>query len=214
MGEILPYLNANVSEVQLEEIIIINGLEDSNLLKLAEKSHARLYVFKNSNQSLKPEAGTFMANGDKTPISTLSNSSIGQHVRHILELYLAVFEAKNSHFINYDKRKRYTSVEQSPAKAIELLDIIIAFLSDNIEDRSLLLEGDFSNRDRQTIRMPTSLYRELAYNLEHSIHHQALIKIGYLGLNLGYLLHEDFGDAPATIRYRKEKSSRFSLGKV
>jgi len=64
MGEILPYLNANVSEVQLEEIIIINGLEDSNLLKLAEKSHARLYVFKNSNQSLKAEAGAFMANGD------------------------------------------------------------------------------------------------------------------------------------------------------
>ncbi len=36
MGEILPYLNANVSEVQLGEIIIIHGLEDSNLLKLAE----------------------------------------------------------------------------------------------------------------------------------------------------------------------------------
>lgn len=64
MAEILIYLYANISATQLEEIIIINGFEDGNLLKLAEKSHARLYVFKNSNQSLKAEAGAFMAKGD------------------------------------------------------------------------------------------------------------------------------------------------------
>ncbi|WP_373496630.1 hypothetical protein [Aquiflexum sp.] len=64
MGKILPFLTANVSEEQLEEIIIINGFEDSNLIKLAEKSHARLYVFKNSDHKLKAEAGAFEAKGE------------------------------------------------------------------------------------------------------------------------------------------------------
>ena len=64
MSKILPYLKANTSDSQLEEIIIINGFEDSNLIKLAEKSHAKLYVFKNSDHKLKAEAGAFEAKGE------------------------------------------------------------------------------------------------------------------------------------------------------
>jgi len=64
MADILPYLNANISDSQLEEIIIIKGFEDGNLVKLAEKAHARLYLFKNSNHKLKAEAGAFEAKGE------------------------------------------------------------------------------------------------------------------------------------------------------
>ena len=64
ISKILPYLKASVSAQQLEEIIIINGFEDSNLIKLAEKSHARLYIFKNSDNKLKAEAGAFEAKGE------------------------------------------------------------------------------------------------------------------------------------------------------
>jgi len=64
MEKILPYLKANVSSDQLEEIIIIKGFEDGNLVKLAEKAHAKLYLFKNSNHKLKAEAGAFEAKGE------------------------------------------------------------------------------------------------------------------------------------------------------
>jgi hypothetical protein len=43
----------------------------------------------------------------------------------------------------------------------------------------------------------------LAYCLEHTIHHQALIKIGLMELNLIHLIDQHFGVAPATIRFKK-----------
>jgi hypothetical protein len=64
VGELLIYLNANTSEDQLEEIIIVNNFEDRQFHKLAEKSHAKLYVFKDSNHKLKAEAGAFEAKGE------------------------------------------------------------------------------------------------------------------------------------------------------
>ncbi|MFC0264369.1 hypothetical protein [Fontibacter flavus] len=143
-----------------------------------------------------------------TPLSVLSDSSIGQHIRHILELYLAVFESLNTGVINYDKRKRNPIIEQNPNEAINLLDKIIEFLAWNKSDQPLNLEGNFSSGESKSITIPTSLYRELAYNLEHSIHHQALIKIGCMELDLKHLLDENFGVAPATVRYRKEKLAR------
>jgi hypothetical protein len=47
------------------------------------------------------------------------------------------------------------------------------------------------------------LFRELAYDLEHSIHHQAIIKIAMKNLNSEYALNENFGVARSTIRFRE-----------
>jgi glycosyltransferase involved in cell wall biosynthesis len=64
LSKLLIYLKANISEYQLEEIIIVNDFEDKQFKKLAEKSHAKLYVFKDSNHKLKAEAGAFEAKGE------------------------------------------------------------------------------------------------------------------------------------------------------
>ena len=64
LSKILPYLKSIVTEEELDDIIIINGFENSNLVKLAKKANARLYVFKNSDLKLKAEAGAFEAKGE------------------------------------------------------------------------------------------------------------------------------------------------------
>ena len=50
----------------------------------------------------------------------------------------------------------------------------------------------------QPFSVDSNVQRELAFNLEHAIHHQALIKIG---LNqLGQHMESGFGVAPSTLR--------------
>lgn len=140
------------------------------------------------------------------PLPILFGNSLGQHIRHILELYSSVISALDTGSINYDKRKRDIEVENNPLKAIALLKKIVANLNLIKNDLHLTLVGDYSTQNEESFTIISSLYRELAYNLEHSIHHQALIKIGCVSMGKEHLIHKDFGVAPATIRYRKEKS--------
>ena len=50
--------------------------------------------------------------------------------------------------------------------------------------------------------LPSNYYREVMYNLEHAIHHHALIKIGIQQFT-AIELPESFGVAPSTMQYRK-----------
>jgi uncharacterized damage-inducible protein DinB len=135
-----------------------------------------------------------------TPLSLLSNASIGQHVRHILEFYQCVLDA-TSGIVNYDARERNRIIEGDSVYTVILIDWLVAKLETALDDRQLVLEGSYSVSESDTVRITTSMYRELAYCLEHSIHHQALLKIGLREMDLVNLVGATFGVAPATIRY-------------
>ena len=133
----------------------------------------------------------------------LSGATIGQHVRHILEFYQSVLNGIDSKIINYDKRKRNVLIESDREIAIQIIDFICSILAIDMADESLVLIGNFGSSRGEENHVKTSLYRELAYCLEHSIHHQALIKVGLLELNSLSYIDQTFGWAPATIRYKK-----------
>lgn len=133
----------------------------------------------------------------------LSQASIGQHVRHIIEFYQSVIFGLEGKMINYDNRKRNLLIETDSNYAVEIIDEINAFLKQDIIDEPIILEGNFCAEEDQEIKIQTSFLRELAYCLEHSIHHQALIKVGLLELDCLPYIDETFGIAPATIRHRK-----------
>lgn len=135
--------------------------------------------------------------------SMLSGATIGQHVRHILEFYQSVLNGLDTKSINYDNRKRNLLIETDKDFAIQIIDSININLYLDILDEPFVLEGNFCAEEGKQIQIQTTLYRELAYCLEHSIHHQALIKVGLLELNSLSLIDETFGLAPATIRYKK-----------
>lgn len=135
--------------------------------------------------------------------SMLSGATIGQHVRHILEFYQSVLNGLDTKSINYDNRKRNLLIETDKDFAIQIIDSINSNLYLDILDEPFVLEGNFCAEEGKQIQIQTTLYRELAYCLEHSIHHQALIKVVLLELNSLSLIDETFGLAPATIRYKK-----------
>ncbi|HET6244120.1 MAG: hypothetical protein H0V01_12690 [Bacteroidetes bacterium] len=136
----------------------------------------------------------------KSPL--LSGASIGQHTRHILEFYLCLVEGRHKGIVNYDKRERNLDIETNLKFAIYTIDKICSNVSTYNICCELILEGNFSNEGEESVSVKTSYFRELAYNLEHSIHHQALIKIGLKEQNLDHLIPDNFGIAAATIRYK------------
>lgn len=138
----------------------------------------------------------------------LSQASIGQHVRHIVEFYQSVLFGLASKIVNYDNRKRNLLIETDNKYAIQVIDEIKSNLALDILDQTLILEGNFCAEEGKEMQIKTTLFRELGYCLEHSIHHQALIKVGLLELDRLHFIDETFGLAPATIRHRKKNISK------
>ena len=60
-----------------------------------------------------------------------------------------------------------------------------------------------SNEEGETMTINTSLHRELQYNIEHAVHHLAIIKIGIKSLEDSFKLDDNFGIAASTIRNKK-----------
>ncbi|GIV34221.1 MAG: hypothetical protein KatS3mg031_1756 [Chitinophagales bacterium] len=140
------------------------------------------------------------------PLSVLSGFSIGQHFRHIIEFYLCLFGQLESGTICYDERKRDVRIESNPEFAIQCIESILADLQQLQTDKRLTLKFNLSCEDDTPVYGDTSLCRELAFVMEHSIHHQALIKIG-LSHFPGITVDEQYGVAPSTIRCaRKSKT--------
>ena len=52
-------------------------------------------------------------------------------------------------------------------------------------------------------RLDSNYFREVMYNLEHTIHHLALIKVGIIQFT-EIVLPESFGVAPSTMQHRKQ----------
>lgn len=55
------------------------------------------------------------------PCKALSNATIGQHVRHILELYTCLYTGYQTGIVNYDNRQRDTRIEQDKNFAADLI---------------------------------------------------------------------------------------------
>ena len=138
------------------------------------------------------------------PSILMSGASIGQHIRHILEFYKALLYTDIPMEVNYDNRGRNLRMEKHSSVALQTIDELTAMMKEIVIDQPVYLVANYHSDGSETVRMNSYLFRELAYCLEHSIHHQALIKIGLVEQNLEDLIDVDFGVAPATIRFRND----------
>jgi uncharacterized damage-inducible protein DinB len=142
-----------------------------------------------------------LSDSDYTASSpVLFNASIGQHVRHIVELFVQLQQGYSSGVVNYDLRKREYAIETDKQLASRLMNELLAGI--NKPDKALLLQGCFdATANAAAIQLQTTYYRELAYNIEHTIHHMALIRVGMEALQLTPV-NSNFGMASATIKHR------------
>mgnify|MGYP000199132845 CR=1 FL=1 len=132
------------------------------------------------------------------PCTELSASSIGEHTRHIIEMFQCLQNQYETSVVNYDNRKRDYLIQTNTAFAKDCIDAILnqvdkpnknLQLQQIVEDEELLIDSNYN--------------RELLYNLEHCIHHQALIKVAIIQLKT-IEIDENFGVARSTIEYRNQ----------
>lgn len=135
------------------------------------------------------------------PSSILFHATIGQHVRHIIELFQCLEKGYETGIVNYEKRKRDYRIETDRELAIDLLRVIYQELVR--PNRELVLEAEDYCESEEGLQIPSNYYRELAYNLEHTIHHMALIRVGINEVS-SLVLPKEFGVAYSTLKYRQQ----------
>jgi len=141
------------------------------------------------------------ANDFSKPSAALSNSTIGQHLRHTIEFFLCLENGFNAGVINYDKRAHDKLVETDKFIELNAIHKIREFVGATTRDASLLLEVGYDRHTEECVTIQTNYFRELTYNIEHAVHHMALIKIGIREV-AGYVqLPVDFGIAVSTLRH-------------
>lgn len=128
----------------------------------------------------------------------LSNATIGEHTRHIIEMYQSLINNYENGIINYDKRERNFNIQTDKNYAINCMNTIIREIEK--PNKELVLQQGL---DQISYTIASNYERELLYNLEHSIHHQALIKVAVLKYPSIELV-DNFGVAKSTIEYRNQ----------
>ena len=128
----------------------------------------------------------------------LSQATIGEHMRHIIELMGCLLDNYEQGIINYDNRNRNIQIQSDVNCAISVLEKQLTIIDKQNKQLSLI-HNCFSTEEV----LPTNYFRELLYNLEHSIHHQALIKVALHSLP-HIKIPSSFGVAPSTLEYRKQ----------
>ena len=134
------------------------------------------------------------------PCLRLGNASIGQHVRHVIELFECLYNGYEQGEVNYEKRKRDVRIEMDKYLAIDLIGMICTHIDKPAKE--LLLRSNYDEHAEEGITVRSNYHRELIYNLEHTVHHMALIRIGINEVS-SVEVPEGFGVATSTIKYRR-----------
>ena len=165
--------------------------------------HENCYLLKRSIDIIEAVTDSQYTLADQS----LFKSSMGTHIRHILDHYQALIDGLPLGHIDYDARARQASVELNRHIAIEKLNQTIASIEqlDNYE-MSLLVSMDVGSRDAvNNLPQRSTLGRELTFLHSHHIHHEALIAFILRVLDLSAVVN-DIGLAPSTKNYEAKHS--------
>lgn len=132
----------------------------------------------------------------------LENVSIGEHFRHIYDMYECLLIQYPDNFVDYERRKRDKRIEVNRIYALEQLEKIINGI--DLPDKDLEFHHRLNDKDKMVFK--TNYVRELLYNLEHGIHHEALIRVALRHFR-SVDVPINFGVAPSTINYRKNNQN-------
>lgn len=137
----------------------------------------------------------------------LFDSTIGQHLRHILDLYMALIKPHHSGNIHYDVRRRGIALEHERAAGIAELRQVKQWLGDLALSRleqKIMITTEVSIYTVQSSEICSTFGREICFASSHLTHHLALMAA--IAKYLGQQVEAGLGVAPCTATFlRNEK---------
>lgn len=133
-------------------------------------------------------------------LAVYQQQSVGQHTRHVIEFFVELLRGYETGLVDYAKRERNHLLETDLSAARQILSATASAV--DLPDKPLLLRLSAEFDLNEELVLESSFLRELAFVLEHAIHHLALIRIGCRELNLESL-PDSFGVAPSTLAYQR-----------
>ena len=131
--------------------------------------------------------------------------SVGKHVRHVLEHYQTLLaglkDSVKKNTIDYEQRDRQAALEEDTSVAAQAVDKLrneLQALANQPVDIPIVVNYSVDPSGNNLI-LPSSLGRELAFLMSHTVHHMALIRLLCESMNIA--LSSDFGVHPSTRRY-------------
>ncbi len=137
---------------------------------------------------------------DENYTHTGLGSSVGAHMRHVLERFQSLFDGLQGDVIDYDARKRDRDIERDRHAALSVLaDLVrgISGLGSDIHRRVRVQES--VNHQGPAVTIHSSVSRELMSLITHTTHHLAIIVL--LVKPFGVTMGPEFGKAASTIRF-------------
>lgn len=132
-------------------------------------------------------------------------SSIGAHMRHVLEFVQVLVDNLEGGVIDYETREHNAAYENDPAFVATTLPQLHAQLARALTRYGAyhpLLLRETASVGGPKLTVTTSLGREVLFMLQHGVHHLAIVKM--LAEAMGYDLGNSLGIAVATQEYREQ----------
>lgn len=140
-------------------------------------------------------------------VPVLNNSTIGEHSRHIIEFFICLKNSLPRGTVSYDERAHDPEMERNKQLSLSAIAELTDFLGSCSENVPLKLASNYSLESDKPNIVDSNLYRELTYNIEHAIHHMAIIRIGLNAIAPYVKVAEHFGIAVSTIKFKRKKTT-------
>lgn len=135
-------------------------------------------------------------------------ASIGQHLRHILDLYCALRNSEESQFVDYNIRRRGCALESDIALGIMELKEVLQWFK-NLPEESLAekrtVSAEVSVSTEKIVSAESTFARELCYTACHLTHH--LSSMAAISRLYGHKTDLNYGVAPSTATFNRSKVS-------
>ncbi len=132
-------------------------------------------------------------------------SSIGQHMRHILDHFMEFQEGIEKGLINYNNRSRGSGIETSRDIALQKAQQISAWFRDYVvADKNIRIETEVAIDHTENMVIDSTIERELCYLINHTIHHVAYATL--LVKQFDLKIEHELGIAPATATYLRSQA--------
>jgi hypothetical protein len=140
------------------------------------------------------------------PVQAFNGATIGQHFRHSLEFFQCLMNGYASSNVSYDNRKHDKDIESNKLLALDVINKSKLFVEHCDTNKRINLQVSYDPNSDIDIMVTSNMAREITYNIEHIVHHMALVKIGIKEACAYVALPAEFGIAVSTIKFHKSQA--------